>query len=168
MTLYSVLQSTPMQIAYDFPDRAGEYLTPQIGRAPGELVICRLRFDRRCPPGAVEVAPEECVVAFSRKCSHMGCYLVPDAPTVPRPLPGEKGLLRCPCHSSCFDLHARGLVVGGPATDWLAQLELRPVLDPQTSKVIKVEEGEWIRQGSAGYGVPFGGTAANPDGHRTS
>jgi hypothetical protein len=60
------------------------------------------------------------------------------------------------------------LLVGGPATDWLAQLELRPVLDPQTGAVVKVEEGSWLRHGSVGYGVPFGGTAAKPDTQTTS
>jgi nitrite reductase/ring-hydroxylating ferredoxin subunit len=135
-------------------DSAGKYIL--IPDAPFEDVfLCRLQIPGLVPAGAVPIGKGHAVLAFSRKCTHLGCYLV--ATLAVGDLPPD-GLIRCKCHASCFDLTAEGLVVVGPATDWLPQVELRPADEPLT----KVELVRWIRDRSVPYGVPFAGTSANP------
>lgn len=43
-------------------------------------------------------------VAFSQKCTHLSCAVIPDVP---------KGQFHCPCHNGFFDL-ATGSVLAGP------------------------------------------------------
>jgi Rieske Fe-S protein len=43
-------------------------------------------------------------VAYSQKCTHLSCAVVPDV---------EKGVIRCPCHDGLFDL-ATGRPLAGP------------------------------------------------------
>jgi Rieske Fe-S protein len=52
--------------------------------------------------------------AFDPVCTHAGCQVVYDA---------DDGLLRCPCHGSCFDL-ATGEAVVGPAGEPLTGIKL--------------------------------------------
>ncbi len=143
-----------MGIQTPFPTKAGEYLTvPDVNN--GDAVLCRLSFSGPSPPNAIKVKEGECLVAFSARCPHMGCTLLP---SVGKSLPDDtttSGLLRCPCHFSCFDLFARGLTVIGPATDWLAQMELRLVAGHPD----QVELVGWIRHGDVGRGIPFGKTS---------
>lgn len=94
----------------------------------------------------------------------MGCSLLPEVKGGTGSLPNADGLVRCPCHSSCFDVTRKGLVVGGPATEWLPIRELRPVPDSSTGQITAVELVCWYRWGSVGRGVPYGGTDAAPDG----
>lgn len=129
-----------------------------------DVVVSRLSFTTELPPGALKVAEDECVIAFSRKCTHMGCSLLPEAKGAALPLPNNSGLVRCPCHSSCFDVVQKGLVVGGPATEYLPIHELRPVFDPTSGQITAVELVGWHRWGSVGRGVPYGGTDAAPNG----
>ena len=146
------------------PKNAGDYLTFRDGDSGAEVVLVRLACGDELPPGAVRVTVSDCVVGCSRICTHMGCFLVPDSGGVPRPAPSPDGVLRCPCHSSCFDLKNKGLVVGGPATEWLPILELRPVLIEGSDEVTEIVPLGWRRWGSVGRGVPYGGTDANPNG----
>lgn len=62
--------------------------------------------------------------AFSNVCTHMGCALIR---TDGAPLTRSGGALLCgpcPCHGTTFDLTRRGIVVLGPATQHLPELEL--------------------------------------------
>jgi Rieske Fe-S protein len=44
------------------------------------------------------------LVAFSQKCTHLTCAVIPDI---------EKGVIHCPCHEGLFDLKT-GVVLAGP------------------------------------------------------
>ncbi len=61
------------------------------------------------------IGPDQDIVAFSRRCSHMGGTLAFRA---------ETGTLHCPLHYALFDAHKGGLMVIGQATDNLPQIEL--------------------------------------------
>jgi len=54
-------------------------------------------------------------VAYSSKCTHLSCAVIPDV---------EAGFLRCPCHHGFFDL-ASGRPVAGPPRRPLARIRLR-------------------------------------------
>lgn len=61
----------------------------------------------------VVARPEESrVVAFSAVCTHQGCRVAPNGPT-----------LDCPCHGSQFDAFT-GEVLQGPAEEALPQLSV--------------------------------------------
>ena len=84
----------------------------------------------------------EFLLAYSRRCSHMGAHLVTDGHLRDRiertgwvPDIAESGLLRCPCHLTCFDLRREGLVVIGQATAKLAQIELERVSETEVRLV---------------------------------
>ena len=47
---------------------------------------------------------EHTLVAYSQKCTHLSCAVLPDV---------EKGVIRCPCHDGLFDL-ATGRPLAGP------------------------------------------------------
>jgi nitrite reductase/ring-hydroxylating ferredoxin subunit len=47
---------------------------------------------------------ERTFVAYSQKCTHLSCAVVPDV---------EHGVIRCPCHNGVFDL-ASGRPLAGP------------------------------------------------------
>jgi nitrite reductase/ring-hydroxylating ferredoxin subunit len=49
-------------------------------------------------------AGENKFVAFSQKCTHLSCAVVPQS---------EKGRFFCPCHEGAFDLHT-GVPIAGP------------------------------------------------------
>ena len=50
-------------------------------------------------PGADEL------VAYSQKCTHLSCAVVPDV---------EKGEIHCPCHEGFFDLRTGQPIAGPP------------------------------------------------------
>lgn len=54
------------------------------------------------------------LVAYSQKCTHLACAVVP------RP---EDGLIHCPCHEGYFDLHT-GRVLAGPPPRPLPKITL--------------------------------------------
>jgi len=64
------------------------------------------------------VGPDDDIVAFSYKCTHMGCSLEGQY----KPDHGMLGA--CPCHLSRFDLTNYGMVVTGHATESLPQVLL--------------------------------------------
>jgi Rieske Fe-S protein len=70
---------------------------------PGEHDICVL----------VRLAPDE-LVAFSQKCTHLSCAVIP------RP---EQNQLHCPCHEGYFDLRS-GRPIAGPPTRPLPRILL--------------------------------------------
>jgi Rieske Fe-S protein len=148
------------------PPQAGHYVMLEDVSGPLlDAFIGTLRMPAPLPPGAVLWKNGTCVVGFSRLCPHMGCRLVrnvsksgtsrPLRPDVPAGDP-EQHLLRCQCHFSCFDLFAEGLAVMGPATDWLAMLDLRATGDGQT--VTLDTDAPWRTGQSVPFGVPFGAT----------
>lgn len=96
-------------------------------------------------PGSIAIDPtrpsDGFLVGFSSICTHMGCQLAGgknstalqyarDART------GKEQLVcgPCPCHGTSFDLLQRGLVVLGPATQNLSQLDLAIGADGQEVK----------------------------------
>jgi Rieske Fe-S protein len=71
---------------------------------PGEHDACLLiRLD------------ENEVVAFSQKCTHLSCAVVPRI---------EEGVLHCPCHEGYFDLRT-GTNIAGPPPRPLPRIELQ-------------------------------------------
>ena len=54
------------------------------------------------------------LVAYSQKCTHLSCAVIP------RP---EKGILQCPCHEGVFDL-TTGNPIAGPPTRPLPRIVL--------------------------------------------
>jgi nitrite reductase/ring-hydroxylating ferredoxin subunit len=57
------------------------------------------------------------LVAFSQKCTHLSCAVVPDF---------ADGILRCPCHEGSFDL-ATGRNIAGPPPRPLPEIDLEVV-----------------------------------------
>jgi len=84
------------------------------------------------------------LVGFGAVCTHMGCLLVPEDAEDWRldyghsAAPPHESLVcgPCPCHGTSFDLLRAGLVVLGPATQNLPQLELN--LTPDLQSVVAV------------------------------
>ena len=66
-------------------------------------------------PAIEGIGPDQDIVAFSRRCSHMGGALVFRA---------ETGTFHCPLHYAMFDAQKDGLMVIGQATDNLPRIEL--------------------------------------------
>ncbi len=69
-------------------------------------------------PAIVVRLAEDRVVAFSQKCTHLGCVVYWDAPT---------GRMLCPCHDGVFAADS-GLVLAGPPQRPLGRIdvEVRP------------------------------------------
>lgn len=136
--------------------QAGEYrLTKGSTRFP-DVLVCRLKSPDTPPPDAVDLGNGEYLVAYSRRCTHLGCSLAPTVDPGPGRLPLDGTLLRCPCHFSCFDLAQRGLAVAGPATDCLPQVAIR--LEGNDAEL-----RDWVRRESVPYGVPYEGTSKKPE-----
>jgi Rieske Fe-S protein len=58
---------------------------------------------------------DEDFVAYSQRCTHLSCAVVPDA---------QAGVIRCPCHNGLFDL-ASGRPIAGPPGRPLPRIALR-------------------------------------------
>jgi Rieske Fe-S protein len=58
--------------------------------------------------------PDGQVLAYSQKCTHLSCAVVPEI---------EQGILKCPCHEGIFDL-ATGRNLAGPPPRPLPVIEL--------------------------------------------
>ena len=63
--------------------------------------------------------PDGKLVAYSQKCTHLSCAVVPEI---------ERGILRCPCHEGIFEL-ATGRAVAGPPPRPLPVIELEVIGD---------------------------------------
>jgi nitrite reductase/ring-hydroxylating ferredoxin subunit len=59
-------------------------------------------------------APDRTVVAYSQKCTHLSCAVVPRV---------EQGIIHCPCHEGFFDL-ASGRPIAGPPRRPLSRVRL--------------------------------------------
>jgi len=59
--------------------------------------------------------PEDALVAYSQKCTHLSCAVRPRV---------EEGVVHCPCHEGYFDLRS-GRPVSGPPRRPLALVHLR-------------------------------------------
>lgn len=59
------------------------------------------------------------LLAYSQKCTHLSCAVVPDL---------ERGVLRCPCHEGYFDLQT-GANIKGPPPRPLPKIRLKIVGD---------------------------------------
>ena len=79
-------------------------------------------------PVIVTRVDDESFAAFSSECTHWGCEVA---------LPDEKGIVRCPCHTSRFDMEGR--LIDGEALEDLSRVELEIQL------VTAVEERSWGR-----------------------
>jgi nitrite reductase/ring-hydroxylating ferredoxin subunit len=75
-----------------------------------------LRFEYpRAGDGCLLYRPDQrTIVAFSQKCTHLSCAVVPDI---------AKGRLRCPCHEGWFDA-ASGRPIAGPPRRPLVRVTL--------------------------------------------
>ncbi len=133
----------------------GKYITFYSGSFPG-IFLCSLPVRGVVPTGALDTKKGFYIAAYSLKCTHLGCRIIGDStPGQAGNLPTSDYLVTCPCHLSTFDLMRRALAVQGPATDFLAQVELRGLDDPLT----QLELVGWIRTRSVPYGIPFGKTS---------
>ena len=63
--------------------------------------------------------PDGKLLAYSQKCTHLSCAVVPEL---------DKGILRCPCHEGIFEL-ATGRNIAGPPPRPLPVIELEVVGD---------------------------------------
>ena len=87
--------------------RAVERGTPQPVVALADVAVgeARLfRYPTQADPAILVRLPGDRVVAFSQKCTHLGCVVYWAA---------HRGQLLCPCHDGVFD-GRDGLVVAGP------------------------------------------------------
>ena len=97
-------------------------------RHRGALPVMKIASLASLPVGAVQVFryPEEhddCILiraeenrflAYSQKCTHLSCAVIPDV---------QKGVIRCPCHEGYFDL-ATGQNIAGPPPRPLPRITL--------------------------------------------
>lgn len=101
-------------------------------------------------PGAAEHPDGGFLVAFGSACTHMGCTLFGEDRDVVEHDPPSTGQAErltcgpCPCHGTTFDLTRQGLVVLGPATQNLPQLDIR-VEDNAGDRVVLAER--WLQAG---------------------
>ena len=104
---------------------------PQKGAVVNVFVL-RLRHE---VPGSVAATErgDGYFVAFSNSCTHMGCMLLSEYGVKcsrlrfgPTEASHEHSVVcgPCPCHGTSFDLAKSGLVILGPATQHLPQLQL--------------------------------------------
>jgi Rieske Fe-S protein len=97
-------------------------------RRAGEHEVIRLAAVRDIPVGTTQVfayptehdpcilvrSGERTLVAYSQKCTHLSCAVVPRL---------EDGVIRCPCHEGIFDL-ASGRPIAGPPRRPLSAVRL--------------------------------------------
>ena len=97
-------------------------------RRRGEPALVRLASVDEVPVGGshtfaypaehdpcVLVRPDErTLVAYSQKCTHLSCAVIPSV---------EQGVIRCPCHEGYFDL-ATGRPLAGPPRRPLSRVRL--------------------------------------------
>jgi nitrite reductase/ring-hydroxylating ferredoxin subunit len=57
---------------------------------------------------------QETLLAYSQKCTHLSCAVIPEV---------ERGIIRCPCHEGLFDLNT-GRNIAGPPPRPLPRIKL--------------------------------------------
>ena len=89
-----------------------------------------LRVHEKVPGSKSGAGIRGCFIGFGNACTHMGCLLATESSgnvsyKEPSGSAGQSIVLGpCPCHGTSFDLTREGLVILGPATQSLPQLEL--------------------------------------------
>jgi Rieske Fe-S protein len=76
--------------------------------------VVEFRYPTEDDPCLLVGLPGGGLVAYSQRCSHLSCAVIPE--------PG-RGLLRCPCHNGAFEL-GEGRPVAGPPRRPLARITL--------------------------------------------
>lgn len=94
-------------------------------------------------PGGV--GPNRDIVAYSTRCTHMGCPVDYDA--------GTK-TFKCPCHFSIFDPEKAGQMVVGQATENLPSVTLEYNARDDSVRAVAVEGLIYGRQSNAPLGAP--------------
>ena len=67
--------------------------------------VIEFRYPTDDDPCLLVRLPNNALVAYSQKCTHLSCAVIPDP---------AKGQLMCPCHNGCFDLEHGGPIAGPP------------------------------------------------------
>lgn len=80
--------------------------------APGSATV--FRYPAEDDPCLLIRMPDGELVAYSQKCTHLSCAVVPHV---------EEGVIHCPCHEGYFDL-ATGTNIAGPPPRPLPVIEL--------------------------------------------
>jgi nitrite reductase/ring-hydroxylating ferredoxin subunit len=83
---------------------------PQVQRIASldELAVGRslvFRYPGEHDPCVLTRLADRELVAYSQKCTHLSCAVIPDP---------ERGALRCPCHDGLFDLRSGKPTAGPP------------------------------------------------------
>jgi arsenite oxidase small subunit len=81
--------------------------------APGSSMV--FQYPKQHEPCILVRVNESQFVAYSQKCTHLSC------PVIPKP---QQGQLHCPCHEGIFDL-ASGHPLAGPPRRPLARVKLK-------------------------------------------
>jgi Rieske Fe-S protein len=76
--------------------------------------VAEFRYPTDADPCLLVRLSDGTLVAYSQKCTHLSCAVIPDP---------EKGVIRCPCHNGCFDLE-HGRPMAGPPRRPLARVEV--------------------------------------------
>ncbi len=76
--------------------------------------VAEFRYPTDADPCLLVRLGDGTLVAYSQKCTHLSCAVIPDP---------EKGVIRCPCHNGCFDLE-HGRPMAGPPRRPLPSIEL--------------------------------------------
>jgi Rieske Fe-S protein len=92
---------------------------PEIARvaAVGEIAVGEVRtftYPTVHDPCVLVRTGEAAFVAYSQRCTHLSCAVVPHV---------DEGLVRCPCHEGYFDL-ASGRPIAGPPRRPLSRVRL--------------------------------------------
>lgn len=115
-------------VEYGVPRLLKRLLEPAEKESTADAFL--LRIHTQVPGSRSDPEVNGHFVAFGNACTHMGCLLATEhghhvchkPPTDTSP---EKVVCGpCPCHGTSFDLTREGLVILGPATQNLPQLEL--------------------------------------------
>jgi Rieske Fe-S protein len=97
--------------------RRGKLLLTEIGQlndiAPGESKV--FQYPNEHNPCVLVRVNQSDYVAYSQKCTHLSC------PVIPKP---QIGLLHCPCHEGSFDL-TTGQPLAGPPRRPLVRVKLQ-------------------------------------------
>ena len=76
--------------------------------------VVEFRYPTDDDPCLLVRLPNNALVAYSQKCTHLSCAVIPDP---------AKGQLMCPCHNGCFDLE-HGRPIAGPPRRPLPRMQL--------------------------------------------
>lgn len=87
------------------------------GLAPGSVAM--FAYPTEHDPCLLIRMPDGKLLAYSQKCTHLSCAVVPRL---------DEGILHCPCHEGIFDL-ATGRNIAGPPPRPLPAIELEIVGD---------------------------------------